>query len=143
MSGAVQRNLGQDSFNRLVRHAYDRGIRFFETSDTYGDMHRMLGIALKGIPRDTYQLMTKVTTEAPVDPQQRFDELRKQIKTDYFDIMLLHWQHSGDWPERHHALAGRHPQGPGAEDRHRPRRHPSTACPRSARCPTTSGSRSP
>ena len=37
-------------FNALVRHAYDRGIRFFETSDTYDDMHRMLGIALKGIP---------------------------------------------------------------------------------------------
>lgn len=90
MSGAVQRNLGQDSFNRLVRHAYDHGIRFFETSDTYGDMHTMLGIALKGIPRDTYQLMTKVTTEDPVDPQAHIDELRKQINSEYFDIALLH-----------------------------------------------------
>ena len=62
--GAVQRNLGQEGFNRLVRHAYDRGIRFFETSDTYDDMHRMLGIALKGIPRDSYRLMTKVTTNS-------------------------------------------------------------------------------
>ncbi len=99
MSGAVQRNLGQDSFNRLVRHAYDHGIRFFETSDTYGDMHTMLGIALKGIPRDTYQLMTKVTTEDPVDPQAHIDELRKQINSEYFDIALLHWQHIGDWPD--------------------------------------------
>src|SRR5258708_30477961 len=45
--GAVQRNIGQDNFNALVRHAYDRGIPFYETSDTYDDMHRMLGIALK------------------------------------------------------------------------------------------------
>jgi aryl-alcohol dehydrogenase-like predicted oxidoreductase len=99
MSGAVQRNLGQDSFTRLVRHAYDHGIRFFETSDTYDDMHTMLGIALKGIPRESYQLMTKVTTEDPVDPQAHIDELRKQINSDYFDIALLHWQHIGDWPD--------------------------------------------
>src|ERR1039457_3659375 len=61
MSGRVQRELGQDEFTRLVRHAYDRGIRFFETAETYGHMHRMLGVALKGIPRDTYRLMSKVT----------------------------------------------------------------------------------
>ena len=96
-SGAVQRNLGQEAFNRLVRYAYDRGIRFYETSDTYGDMHRMLGIALKGIPRDSYRLMTKVTTEDPMDPQQKIDELRRQVNSDYFDILLLHWQHTGTW----------------------------------------------
>src|SRR5690348_17528535 len=60
-SGRVQRELGQDQFNRLVRHAYDSGIRFFETSETYGGMHEMLGIALKGIPRESYRLMSKVT----------------------------------------------------------------------------------
>src|SRR6478672_3747645 len=87
--GSVQRNLGQEQFNRLVRHAYDRGVRFFETSDTYDDMHRMLGIALKGIPRDSYRLMSKVTTNSG-DPQQRFDDLRRQINSDYFDIMLMH-----------------------------------------------------
>ncbi len=96
--GSVQRQLGQDNFNALVRHAYDRGIRFFETSDTYGGMHRMLGIALKGIPRDSYALMSKVTTNDG-DPQQRFDDLRSQIGTDYFDIMLLHVQQGDDWPE--------------------------------------------
>src|SRR3954452_5727658 len=53
-SGRVQRELGQDGFTRLVRHAYDRGIRFFETSESYTGMPEMLGIALKGIPRDTY-----------------------------------------------------------------------------------------
>ena len=61
-NGRIQRDLGQDQFTRLVRHAYDRGIRFFETSETYTEMHKMLGIALKGIPRDSYRLMSKVTT---------------------------------------------------------------------------------
>ena len=97
-SGQVQRALGQDGFTRLVRHAYDRGIRFFETAESYGGMHRMLGVALKGIPRDSYQLMSKVTTRDGIDPQQKFDELRRLANTEYFDIMLLHWQHTATWP---------------------------------------------
>ena len=97
-SGKVQRELGQEGFNRLVRHAYDNGIRFFETAESYGDMHRMLGVALKGIPRDSYRLMTKVTTHPDGNPQQKIDELRKLANTDYFDICLLHWQHVASWP---------------------------------------------
>jgi predicted aldo/keto reductase-like oxidoreductase len=96
-SGAVQRNLGQEAFNRLVRHAYDSGIRFFETSDSYGEMHSMLGVALQGIPRNSYRIMTKVTTEDSMDPQRKIDELRRQVRSDYFDILLLHWQHTGSW----------------------------------------------
>src|SRR3954469_15704373 len=98
ISGRIQRELGQDEFTRLVRYAYDRGIRFFETAESYGEMHRMLGIALKGIPRDSYQMMSKVTTRDGVSPQQKIDELRTLANTDYFDILLLHWQHTATWP---------------------------------------------
>ena len=98
LSGQVQRDLGQDGFTRLVRYAYDQGIRFFETAESYGDMHRMLGVALKGLPRDSYRIMSKVTTFHGGDPQQKFDELRKLANTEYFDIMLLHWQHTSAWP---------------------------------------------
>jgi 1-deoxyxylulose-5-phosphate synthase len=97
-SGQVQRDLGQDGFTRLVRYAYDQGIRFFETAESYTDMHRMLGVALKGLPRDSYRMMSKVTTHGGGDPQQKFDELRKLANTEYFDIMLLHWQHTATWP---------------------------------------------
>jgi len=97
-SGRVQRELGQDQFTRLVRYAYDRGIRFFETAESYGEMHKMLGVALKGIPRDSYRIMSKVTTRDGVNPQQKIDELRKLANTEYFDVMLLHWQHVASWP---------------------------------------------
>jgi 1-deoxyxylulose-5-phosphate synthase len=97
-SGRVQRDLGQEGFTRLVRYAYDRGIRFFETAESYGDMHRMLGVALTGIPRDSYRIMSKVTTREGVNPQDKIDELRKLANTEYFDVMLLHWQHSATWP---------------------------------------------
>jgi aryl-alcohol dehydrogenase-like predicted oxidoreductase len=98
ISGRVQRELGQEEFTRQVRHAYDRGIRFFETSETYGDMHRMLGVALKGLPRDSYRLMSKVTTREGVDPKEKIDELRRAANTEYFDIMLMHYQHVASWP---------------------------------------------
>ncbi len=98
MSGRTQRELGQEQFTRLVRHAYDRGIRFFETAESYGEMHKMLGVALKGVPRDTYRLMSKVTTREGVDPQEKIDELRKLANTDYFDVLLMHYQRAATWP---------------------------------------------
>ncbi len=98
-SGQVQQSLGQQEFTRLVRHAYDRGIRFFETSDTYGETPRMLGVALKGLPRESYRIMNKVTTEYTGDPHRKLEELRRFSNTEYFDVMLLHWQHSGTWPQ--------------------------------------------
>ena len=97
-NGHVQYALGQAQFTRLVRYAYDRGIRFFETAEAYMTP-AMLGEALKGLPRDSYRLMTKVTTFKPGDPLQRFDEMRKTSQTEYFDIMLLHWQHTPNWVE--------------------------------------------
>jgi 1-deoxyxylulose-5-phosphate synthase len=98
MSGKTQRDLGQDEFTRLVRYAYDRGVRFFETAESYREMHKMLGIALKGVPRDSYRLMSKVTTREGVNPQDKIDELLKLANTEYFDVLLLHWQHVATWP---------------------------------------------
>jgi len=95
-NGYVQASLGQKEFSRLIAYAYDHGIRFFETAESYMTP-AMLGEALKPYPRDSYQLMTKVTTDQGVDPHQRFDEMRRTSQTEYFDIMLLHWQHTSDW----------------------------------------------
>jgi aryl-alcohol dehydrogenase-like predicted oxidoreductase len=99
MSGQVQESLGQQEFTRLVRYAYDRGIRFFETSESYGQTPRMLGIALQGLPRESYRIMNKVTTYHNVDPHVKLEDLRRTVNTDYFDIMLLHWQHTATWPQ--------------------------------------------
>jgi predicted aldo/keto reductase-like oxidoreductase len=97
-SGAVQAALGQKEFTRVVRYAYDRGIRFFETAEAY-ETPGMLGEALKGLPRDSYHLMSKVSTFHDVDAREKFDEMRRISQTEYFDIMLLHWQHTPDWME--------------------------------------------
>lgn len=101
--GRIQRELGQKEFTRLVRHAYDRGIRFFESADNYDQMHEMLAEALKGIPRENYRLMTKLRWQNlaregynPMDDIERF---RKEMNSDYFDIFLLHNVKTITWPK--------------------------------------------
>ncbi len=98
-SGRTQRELGQEDFTRLVRHAYDRGIRFFETAESYQGMPEMLGIALKGIPRDSYRLMTKYSVHGDEDPNTKIDMFRKQMNTEYFDILLLHCMRRPTWSD--------------------------------------------
>jgi predicted aldo/keto reductase-like oxidoreductase len=103
-SGAVQRDLGQDGFNRLVRHAYDNGIRFFETAESYHGMAEMLAIALKGLPRDSYRLMTKYSTPPTGVPEEKIDFFRKQLATDYIDILLLHCLRPPTWASDYKGL---------------------------------------
>ena len=95
--GRVQRELGQEQFTRLVRHAYDRGIRFFETAESYNGMPEMLGIALKGIPRDSYKLMTKYTPTHLENISDRVDQFRRQTQSEYFDILLIHCVRKPTW----------------------------------------------
>ena len=104
--GRVQRELGQEAFTSLVRHAYDRGIRFFETAEGYRGMPEMLGIALKGLPRDSYRLMTKISTGgsggAPAGP--RIDDFRRSLQTEYIDILLLHCLRPPTWESDYRGL---------------------------------------
>lgn len=103
--GRVQRELGQEAFTRLVRHAYDRGIRFFETAESYHGMPEMLAIALKGLPRDSYKLMTKYTTPAyGPPPAEKIDGFRAQLDTEYIDILLLHCLRPPTWEQDYRAL---------------------------------------
>ena len=95
-NGHVQAALGQQQFSKLIAYAYERGIRFFETAESYATP-AMLAEALKPFPRDSYVMMNKVTTDEGVDPHERFDQMRRISNTEYFDIMLLHWQHTDRW----------------------------------------------
>jgi hypothetical protein len=97
--GRIQRELRQEDFNRLVRHAYDRGIRFFETADSYREMPQRLAIALKGIPRDSYKLMTKMRWRGENAPKETIDRFRKDLNSEYFDILLIHCVRQPRWPQ--------------------------------------------
>ncbi len=98
--GKVQRELGQEQFTRLVRHAHERGIRFFESAAAYTGMHEMLANALTGVPRDSYKLMTKYRLRESDDPQATVDRMRKELNSEYFDILLLHCVRTPNWAEQ-------------------------------------------
>jgi aryl-alcohol dehydrogenase-like predicted oxidoreductase len=51
--------LTEERFIAAIRHAYERGIRTFMTSDVYGNgaADEMLGRALAGLPRESYALV--------------------------------------------------------------------------------------
>jgi D-threo-aldose 1-dehydrogenase len=60
--GNLYRALDDDEAVALVRHAHDAGIRYFDTAPHYGQglSEQRMGTALRGFPRDTYLLSTKV-----------------------------------------------------------------------------------
>lgn len=60
--GNLFRALPDDEAIALVRHAYDAGVRYFDTAPHYGQglsEHRV-GAGLRNIPRDSFLLSTKV-----------------------------------------------------------------------------------
>jgi aryl-alcohol dehydrogenase-like predicted oxidoreductase len=89
----------------LVRHAYDMGVRFFDGADLYGS-HDIVEEALKDIPREKVLLSSKIwTREGGIPETERpdanivVDRFRKELNTDYIDLMQLHCMVSADWPE--------------------------------------------
>lgn len=87
----------------VIRHAYESGIRFFDCADSYGT-HPFASAALKSIPRENYTIGTKMWvtpggipgTERP-DAQIVVDRFRKELNTDYIDLVQLHCMTNGEW----------------------------------------------
>jgi hypothetical protein len=62
-------------------------------------MHEMLAEALKGIPRDSYRLMTKFRWRESDNPQATIDRFRKELNSEYFDVLLIHCVRTAGWTE--------------------------------------------
>ena len=97
-----QTRLGMKEFVQMAHHAYDRGIHFFDTADSYGS-HPYVREAFKEIPREKVILLSKMwtyndpATSEPVD--KALDRFRSETGSDYFDILLLHCLMNGNWPD--------------------------------------------
>jgi predicted aldo/keto reductase-like oxidoreductase len=73
----------------LVRHAYDRGLRYFDTAGNYFESQAILGEALKERRRQVC-LVTKVETTMPEEVRQAVEKSLKELQTDYLDVLLIH-----------------------------------------------------
>lgn len=91
----------------LIRQAYEKGIRYFDCADSYGT-HPFTAAALKGIPRENYSLGTKMwITDGGIPdnekgyPETVIERFRKELNTDYFDLIQLHCMTDGNWTEKY------------------------------------------
>ena len=96
-----QTRLGKEEFESLIKAVYERGVRFFDSADEYGSLP-FIGPALKNVPRESYVVSTKIAfwSEKPeINPiVERF---RKELDSDYIDLVLLHCMMSGDWNKQY------------------------------------------
>jgi 1-deoxyxylulose-5-phosphate synthase len=103
--------MGFEKLVGLMRHAYDRGIRFYDLADLYGT-HVYFREALKSMERDKLAILTKVwwQYDGPQDqtgrPERRqmakstIERFRHELDTDYIDIVLLHCLMIHDWNQQ-------------------------------------------
>jgi aryl-alcohol dehydrogenase-like predicted oxidoreductase len=89
----------------VVQHAYDAGIRCFDNADAYGS-HGLMAEALTTIPRDEVTIVSKIwTREGGIPELERPDanvvvgRFRKELNTDYIDLVQLHCMVAADWTE--------------------------------------------
>jgi len=103
---SAQKKLGEQKFVDLAQHAFDRGVKFFETADMYGT-HDFVGKAMKKVGRENITLLSKVMVYqhqdwyTPEPFQKSIDRFRKELDTDYIDILLLHCMVNNDWPDEY------------------------------------------
>ena len=95
--GSIQRTLEREEFNRLIRYAYDQGITYIDTAQSY-NTHEWVRDAIKGLPREKLFIQTKMhkNTERPFEVLDRF---RKELNVDYVDSVLVHCAVTKNWDQ--------------------------------------------
>jgi len=90
----------------VIHAAYEKGIRFFDCADSYGT-HPFTAAALKDYPRESYTLSSKIWVgpggipepERP-DADVVVDRFRKELKTDYLDMVQIHCMTDSRWTDK-------------------------------------------
>jgi L-galactose dehydrogenase len=97
--GAEFRSIDLKEALDSVRVALDCGMNFIDTSPYYGRgmSEVLLGVALEGVPRESYTLCTKLGRYAPAhfdfSPRRVEESIEvslERLRTDHLDIILCH-----------------------------------------------------
>ena len=91
------KGLEQQQQTALVRRCLELGVNLFDTHEGYGDSERILGEALRGVPRDSYHIVTKwsyhsgggVGRDAAAFARS-VERSLSRLDTDYVDVMMIH-----------------------------------------------------
>ena len=89
----------------VLQHAYDRGFRNFDCADTYGT-HQFIGELLPKMNRDELTLTSKIWVRGGGIPEPErpdanvvVDRFRKELNTDYIDLVQIHCMEEENWTE--------------------------------------------
>ena len=91
------------TLKRVSRKAYNEGYRLFDTARAYAYSEQYLGEALFSGPnpveRNRVFLISKVTNSAQRAHTVRedFELTLKNLRTDYLDLLLMHWPQPGEY----------------------------------------------
>ncbi|HKW30943.1 MAG TPA: aldo/keto reductase [Verrucomicrobiae bacterium] len=96
-NGYIQTAEGKNAFVNLIHYAYDRGITYIDTAESY-QTFGLIADAIKGLPREKLFIQSKVDGR-PADVLAVIDQHRKTFNTDYVDSLLVHCMTSGQWTD--------------------------------------------
>ena len=84
----IQR-VSQEYAVKLLRRAYEGGMRFFDTARAYSDSEIKVGEAFDGM-RDKVFIATKTAAKTPEEFWEQLETSLKNLRTDYIDLYQLH-----------------------------------------------------
>ena len=102
-SGGSSNQTRKDGLTRLLRTGYDRGLTFFDTADSYGS-HPQIAEAISRLPREKGVVMTKCDSRDPKQAKDDIDRYRRELKTEYIDILLMHYLRDPDWTTKYRGV---------------------------------------
>jgi len=73
----------------LVRYAYNRGVRYFDTARTYYDAEQVMGAGLKGVASECV-IASKVTVLKPEMVRPSVEKSLETLGVDRIDVMQVH-----------------------------------------------------
>src|SRR6476469_4114264 len=95
-----QTDLGAKALSEMLLNGYDHGLRFFDAADSYGS-HPHVAEALKHVQRDKVTVLSKSWARDPAGMRSDIERFRKELGTEYIDVLLMHCLTEGDWTERY------------------------------------------
>jgi aryl-alcohol dehydrogenase-like predicted oxidoreductase len=95
-----QTALGVQGLAAVLLNGYDQGLRFFDAADSYGS-HPHVAEALKHVDRSKVTVLTKTFSRDAAGAKADLDRFRRELGTDYLDIVLMHCVTESDWTTRY------------------------------------------
>ncbi|MBM3289219.1 MAG: twin-arginine translocation signal domain-containing protein [Candidatus Hydrogenedentes bacterium] len=94
---SAQNRKGRKAFVSLIEHAHASGVTYFDLADMYGAHDYMKDAMKNSVKREDAMLLTKTVSRDPSLIKADLERFRKELDTDYLDVVLLHCLTEPGW----------------------------------------------